>query len=46
MNDSLKLFRYIHRMSFVHKDMGNIRVDMSKVKSNLELSRTFTQVIY
>lgn len=43
-NDSLKLFRYIHRMSFVHKAMGNIRVDMSKVKSNFkDLSRTFTQ---
>lgn len=42
--DSLKMFRYIHRMSFTHDKMKNIRVDMSKVKSNFKnLKRTFSE---
>ena len=33
-DNSYKVFRYIYRTSLVHKDMPNIRIDLSKVRAN------------
>ena len=33
-DNSYKVFRYIYRTSLVHKDMPNIRIDLSKVRTN------------
>lgn len=33
-DNSYKVFRYIYRTSLVHKDMPNIRIDLSKIRTN------------
>ena len=40
---SYKNFRYIYRTSLVHEDMPNIRIDLSKVKSNRNKSVYFVE---